>query len=66
MESKKPMPAKETHAQAKWRLEVELAWGLNELQCAVQRLEKTVADIQQHFRLRTFDELTDDPDLIPF
>lgn len=53
-------------AETKWRLEVELALGLNDLLCAAQRLEKIVVEVQRHFRLRTFDDLVDDPHEIPF
>jgi hypothetical protein len=58
--------SRKTRAETKWRLEVELAHGLNELLCAAQSLEKTVVEIQKHFRLRTFDDLVGDPDQIPF
>ena len=57
---------RKTRAETKARLEVELALDLNDLLCAARRLEKTVVEVQQHFRLRTFDDLVDDPDQIPF
>lgn len=36
-----------------------------ELLCAAQRLEETVVELPRHFRLRTFDDLIDDPGQIP-
>ena len=57
--------SKETCAQAKWRLEVELAFALNDLQLAVREVERVAEGLQRHFKLRTYDEITGG-DEIPF